>query len=914
LRLRAPASNVALHPEAIETMTDDTPLSFDEVLAAEYTALRPGPTFTGSRDDLYAAVHGDPAPLSALCLSGGGIRSATFSLGVIQGLAERGLLPRFDYLSTVSGGGYIGSWLTAWAHRAGGIAPVAERLDRHAPPPPGEPDPLGHLRAYNSYLSPVRGALSTDLWTLAATILRNILLNWLVLIPLAVFVVIVPRLYLSVLAFPEQLYSEAIFARGGVNYARPELNWIAESALVGYVLPGLGVALFATALFNTLRSLPGIGGRDYSAYDYAVMVLAPLVGSVLAYLMFDSLYFLGRNFEDRGDPAWVVSWCLVPCAIAWGLYLLTDRRPTAERLGLLFGPLSLAIAAMAAGTGGAAWLITNHILWDAARPQSISWAAYVTLAPPLVLLGFCLGSTIFVGLSSRYLQDGDREWMSRAVAGVLLVAVGWWAICSMVLVLPEWALGWHSWVHGLLATLGALAAWLSTAWRVAASNVNPGTTTSPERRSPLVWLAAGLAGPVFIMLLAGALSVLANVLLVGTRQAITRAPWLSVVGHPISWRQHYDILGHTHPMVVAVFALGCLGFSALMSRYVNINTFSLQGMYRARLVRAYLGASNPRRDASAFTGFGRGDDITMADLAGARRPLHVVNATLNLVGERRLAWQQRKAESFTISPMHCGSRDNYRPSSRYGGGITLGTAVAISGAAASPNMGYHSSPVVGFIMTLFNARLGSWLGNPGAPGAHTWTLAGPRFASSMLVREALGRTTDKRPYVYLSDGGHFENLGVYEMVRRRCRTIVVIDGGCDPDRQFADLGNALRKIRIDFRIPIEFDDRFAKALRAGSRRCAVGVIRYSEVDGPVTDGTIIYVKPMLLGNEPPDVASYAATHPTFPHQSTANQWFDESQTESYRMLGLLTVDDMCRGWAGGGLADLRPHLESVYLA
>ena len=99
------------------------------------------------------------------------------------------------------------------------------------------------------------------------------------------------------------------------------------------------------------------------------------------------------------------------------------------------------------------------------------------------------------------------------------------------------------------------------------------------------------------MLLAGALSVLANLLLVAVRRAITHASWVDALGQSIAWNDHYDILGGTHPTVIAVFAIGCLGFSALMSRYVNINTFSLHGMYRARLVRAYLGASNPRRDA-----------------------------------------------------------------------------------------------------------------------------------------------------------------------------------------------------------------------------------------------------------------------------------------------------------------------------
>ena len=104
------------------------------------------------------------------------------------------------------------------------------------------------------------------------------------------------------------------------------------------------------------------------------------------------------------------------------------------------------------------------------------------------------------------------------------------------------------------------------------------------------------------------------------------------------------------------------------------------------------------------------------------------------------------------------------------------------------------------------------------------------------------------------------------------------------------------------------------ALRARSRRCAIGRVRYSAVDGSCTDGTLVYVKPMLLGTEPPDVTSYAASAPTFPHQCTADQWFDESQTESYRMLGLQTMDEMCSGWTGEGFADFRRHLETVYLA
>ena len=231
---------------------------------------------------------------------------------------------------------------------------------------------------------------------------------------------------------------------------------------------------------------------------------------------------------------------------------------------------------------------------------------------------------------------------------------------------------------------------------------------------------------------------------------------------------------------------------------------------------AHIWAPRIKRDPNPFTGFDQNDNIRMHELwieeKFGRRLLPVVNIALNLVGGSKLAWQERKAESFTVSPLHCGSyelgyrKTNAPPGKRYGGehGISLGTATTISGAAASPNMGYHSSPLVTFILTLLNVRLGAWLGNPGKAGDATFHLGYPNFSVGPIIAEAFGLTNDTSPYVYLSDGGHFENLGLYEMVLRRCHHIVVSDAGEDPECSFADLGEAVRKIRIDFGIPIEF--------------------------------------------------------------------------------------------------------------
>ena len=175
------------------------------------------------------------------------------------------------------------------------------------------------------------------------------------------------------------------------------------------------------------------------------------------------------------------------------------------------------------------------------------------------------------------------------------------------------------------------------------------------------------------------------------------------------------------------------------------------------------------------------------------KPLHLINITLNTLATKDLAWQERKAEAFSMMPRAAGNRTGNCPIAAYGdpaGGITLGTAMAISGAVVSPNMGYHSSPLIGFLLMLFNIRLGWWLGNPAST---SYQKEGPTFSAVPLAEELAGQTTDTNRWIYLSDGGHFENLGLYEMVRRRCRRIVVSDAGCDPTCAYQDLAIRTRQ-------------------------------------------------------------------------------------------------------------------------
>jgi hypothetical protein len=334
-------------------------------------------------------------------------------------------------------------------------------------------------------------------------------------------------------------------------------------------------------------------------------------------------------------------------------------------------------------------------------------------------------------------------------------------------------------------------------------------------------------------------------------------------------------------------------------------------MYQSRLVRTFLGASRDDRKPNPFTGFDGRDDLRVHDLADVR-PLHVLNATLNAVSSTRVAGHERQAESFTFSPLHVGNRNGgYRPTHEYGSdgggpgtGLSLGMAMAVSGAAASPAMGIYSSKARAFLLTLANARLGLWFGNPSDD--KSWQNSEPPLGVGPILRELLGLTTDRNPFVYLSDGGHYENLGLWEMVARRCGLIVVSDAGCDPEYGFGDLSNAIRRIRLDLGIPIHFPplDITRAGQGHGNPHVAIGTIRYSVVDPDAPDGTILYFKATLSGDEPVDVWNFALTDPAFPHDPTSEQFFDEARFESYRTLGFHTVLTAAPGFASGqGIGD-----------
>jgi hypothetical protein len=413
----------------------------------------------------------------------------------------------------------------------------------------------------------------------------------------------------------------------------------------------------------------------------------------------------------------------------------------------------------------------------------------------------------------------------------------------------------------------------------------------------------------------------------------------------------------------------CAVVALVMSLRVDVNQFSMHLFYRNRLVRCYLGASNKKRFPNQFTGFDPDDDMALKDLSqknGYDGPYPVINASLNLVKGKDLAWQERKAESFVMTPQFCGydvwleeqdspllmkerredqrldkrtpagmagntpatqamtgdsdidisattvrqrqglDRYGYRPTALYAfpsplDGPRLGLAMGISGAAASPNMGFYSSPPVAFLMTLFDVRLGQWLGNPRNP--KTWQRATPRFGLTYLLNELFAGTNDDAAYIYLSDGGHFENMALYELVKRRCGLIIVCDAEADDCYGFSGLGNAIRKCRIDMGIDIALDLTEITPPKVGepsAKHCAIGTIHYETVDVNAPSGTIIYFKASLTGDEPSDIRNYHTIHGQFPHESTIDQWFSESQFESYRVLGYHEVMTSVKPWGAVG--------------
>lgn len=842
-------------------------------------------------DDLHELIHSEKGR-SALCLSGGGIRSATFCLGVLQVLAHRGLLDKFNYLSTVSGGGYIGGWLSAWIKQSG-LTSALEDLNKNrqlAPDDKRDPEsePIRHLRQYSNYLTPKLGITSADTWTLAATVVRNIFLNWLMLIPLVAAVLMLPRLFLWLaLSQSHKVTSSVIWAVSGA----------------ALILTMLATAYSAGDLpsWRTSRMAKVTEGRFILLCLLPLMTAAWLISLGWFWLRANYYFSAGRlskwTFSLEGS-AFIF---IIGLLVASGLGGFIAMRATRRKFEFATLKETVGVCATAVAGGVGLWWVLTW-LFDGLQPYTNDAVRlnYLCFAPSLVLLVFLLMNFFYVGTLSIVTVSEDREWWARSSGWILVAALVWAAFSALAIWGPIGLMALFqdkTWLMGLVAALGGATGIVTALLGHSTATAGPKQETNSKSG---LWLTLGAF--TFILFLLVCLSfgtswLLAKLLVLSTNAPVPKA------GAIVDFRAYFPTSVLSCPATCHLWSLFLvLGiFGWCVGYFINVNQFSLHAMYRSRLIRAFLGASRGKdRKPHWFTGFDPDDNIDMHKLAEpqAGTLFHVVNTAMNLVAGGKLAWQERMAQSFSISPLHSGNwLTGYRPSQKYALGIGLGTAITISGAAANPNMGYNSSPLVTFLMTLFNVRLGWWVANPGPPGKGVWTKAGPRHAAWPLICEAFGYTTDKFTYVNLSDGGHFENLGLYEMVLRRCRHIVVVDAGRDTDYAFQDLGNAIRKIRIDFGIDIEISINLVAPDKDKMHlaRYAFGRIRYDKVDLTGKVGDLIYIKPVLREGEPVDVYNYRKAHPEFPHETTSDQWFSESQLESYRMLGSYTATEMCEG-------------------
>ena len=325
--------------------------------------------------------------------------------------------------------------------------------------------------------------------------------------------------------------------------------------------------------------------------------------------------------------------------------------------------------------------------------------------------------------------------------------------------------------------------------------------------------------------------------------------------------------------------------------------------YRRKLAEAYL--IQPAEKRTEEHPFEEAVGLKLSDATSDLAPYHLINAALNVPGSKNPSMQGRLTDFFLFSHAFCGSPlTGYRPTKEWQDKdkhLDIGTAMAISGAAAAPQMGLGTRRQLSFWLALLNVRLGYWVRNPTKTVKAAWYYFGSP-GLSFLLREMLGTMNEKAPWLYVSDGGHIENLGVYELLRRRCQFIVAIDGEQDQRMTFGALTTLQRLAAIDLgvKIDINLDD-----LRLNEQSLSRSHFRFARIHYPDKQfGYLLYVKSSLTGNEGEFLRRYRIDDPAFPHDPTADQFFSEARFEAYRSLGEHIGDKLFFArWLGKDLAD-----------
>jgi len=543
-------------------------------------------------------------------------------------------------------------------------------------------------------------------------------------------------------------------------------------------------------------------------------------------------------------------------------FLATGKR--SERLQMLAGQIfGMALNGLAVGL-----LLTVAVLAERfVRTVPMPEQTYSVLQR--IALGAVVGGAFLASLSMRYIP-ALRRHADRLIAYPLLTFA--------TLLLWKGLGGVHSWFGGIWSQeqsmcRGSTEAIVAGAILVAVL-VSIGVSSRLQKRlSPFLGLLFAIAAPCIL---------LGGYVLLYQWSARWVAGGDVVVFAGISLR-NWQLL-----VVLMVFAF------ALYLLLVDINFTSPHRHYRQKLAEAYL--IQPAAEPKEGRPFDEAVSVKLSQLdvdpAGTfptRGPYHLINCALNVPGTANPAMQGRLTDFFLFSPAFCGSPlIGYTPTTRWENvdrNLDLGTAMAISGAAAAPQMGLGTLRRARFWLALLNVRLGYWVRNPNLNARRFGGAPGIRF----LLQEMTGTMHERQPWLHVSDGGHIENLGVYELLRRRCKYIVAVDGEHDPKMTFAALTTLQRLAHIDLgvRIDADLDDlRLGQSglCRSHFRFCRIHYPRESH-DGEGLIGYLLYVKLSLTGNEGEFLRRYRLDEPVFPHHSTADQFFSEAQFEAYRSLG-----------------------------
>jgi hypothetical protein len=892
-------------------------------------------------------------------LSGGGIRSATFCLGVFQGLAGLKMLSSIDFMSTVSGGGYFGSFYARLFMRkeVPDFKYVEETLDPCPASEAGnakEPyqiNVINWLRENGRYLSP-KG--SGDLLLAGAVLLRNWLVVQMVLAILFLLIFLAAQLIRNLI---DPWFQTVAFLK------EPNTEWV--MTLPGHLKLWVSPFLAIPVLLFIFWAVP-------TGWAYW------MVGRQPPKMEFWKRPVTGLAFIALADLAAFV-------------VLPPDSAVLAAAIGILI------VTALTACWSYASWIYCSR----AAKAGDLGTRAKYR---------------------DSYKNDLARNWVSGQLKTSLVITVAALAFAAvdslgqtvyLVLLTPEATL--KAWTGGVLGAIVALAPF---ATRIA---ISFGGANGGKRPKALTKIAAAAAAFLISATLCTTFNVGANAI-AWTLQRPEQAPpdignpplpklsdskivpdKLQPNNWSIEIKQPHPV-GMTAPYRNTAVLWAACGIAFVLSflfgqSWPFLNRSTQMPLYSARLTRAYLGASNSRRfkaegqdlAGGAITRVIPGDDIDIEhywpwppedekhavpekakqQMYQKGTPLHLINVTINetLDGKSQVQQQDRKGIGMALGPagISAGIRHHVvfdRLSDRIrtfpvggfrmfnygeeegsrkfkGEMLPLGQWLGISGAAFSTGLGARTNLALSLLTGIGNIRLGYWW-NSGIEPEKRANRQRPPF--SQLLGSAFTRIFPVQSYLmdeftarfhgsarkhwYLSDGGHFENMGGYELIRRRLRTIVIIDAEADPDYTFEGLAALIRKARTDFGAEITFlddsqlDNVFPKDhehcfsslenLRRGkwveeklpdpdingARRqtidpvdhrrhslahAALARITYDCKEKP--ESCLIYLKPTLMGNEPLDVLQYHVENSSFPQETTLDQFFDEAQWESYRALG-----------------------------